>query len=159
MARCSYRFKQLEALRNEYKLVLIYLTNLRSANSLSCGYVSAFWVAGDGRKTVLYSCQGEVEVVPNSDFKFVRVSYVFKSMIVNGRIVYLETEESKEWKELGPIEPEGLKDTDKDVRLALLDLRETDNTSFKTIDKMLKEADVSEIGDLLIGGSIDDDLG
>lgn len=73
----------------------------------------AFWVAGDGVRTLLYFTSGLAEVVANQQFTVLRVVGAQKFKIADGRIEYL-MDEASPWKDLGPITKDGRRPGDTD---------------------------------------------
>lgn len=100
----------------------------------------AFWVAGDGHKTMLYFTNGLAEIVNNSNFVFEGVHGAQSFKIVEGRIQYM-MDEGSEWKDLGPITPMGKRDSDTRVEdMRRVHLKNKELVLDAEEDKQLKKA-------------------
>lgn len=73
----------------------------------------AFWVASDGKRTMVYFTNGLAEVLSNMNVTIIGVKGARISRIVDGRLQYMMDEESP-WKDLGPVSTEGVRPSDPD---------------------------------------------
>jgi hypothetical protein len=99
-------------LKRDYVALKVVGTPTGKNSTMFCGTTYLFWVVGDGSKTLVYRTSGNAEIVSNRDFVFVEVVDAQKSMVAEGRIMYLPTEEGSDWIDLGPILPHAYNDSD-----------------------------------------------
>lgn len=74
----------------------------------------AFWVVGDGCRTMFYFTSGLAEILQNSTFSIQGVVGAKETKIIEGRLKYL-IDEGSEWKDLGPMTKDGRLPTDSDL--------------------------------------------
>ena len=99
----------LEELRQDYTAIQV-VVNGDGVQTLGAGRRILFWVAGDGRRTAVFTTAGEFHVVHNAVFTLVGVYGAEETDITNGRIRYRSSD--GEWTDVGPHLPEGHRDTD-----------------------------------------------
>jgi len=106
MKRTPYRHHSLAYLSQNLKSVRLYIKAPRGA--MSSGTTSAFWVGGDGFRTAVYTCTGNLEILNNQDFDFIGVKGS-DTKTTDGRVTY---KSGNDWLDLGPISPSGVVPSD-----------------------------------------------
>ena len=97
-------------LKRSYKAVYLYGYD----NKVGYGNRVYFWVCGNGTRSILFSTAGELHIFRNDQFTVEGVLGAAKTMVVEGRVKYLPTEDG-DWVDLGPITPEGVRPDDPDM--------------------------------------------
>jgi hypothetical protein len=151
--------KTKEELKQQYKLVAIYVGVARAC-PLGSGHRYVYWVAGDGLQTLVYQCNGLACIIDNQQFKVMEVVGAAKTMINEGRVLYLENKLGAFWEDLGPITSSGKKDVD-DLEIVKRTLWSRDDWRITDLEASHKLADKSKAVEQFmdIGGSLEDDFG
>lgn len=104
----------LNQMKKSYVAITVHSVATDKTQVLPSGATILFWVAGDGYRTLVYRTSGNAQVLKNSKFEFCKVIGAKKSMISDGRILYLPEEEGTAWEDLGPITPGAATENDPD---------------------------------------------
>jgi len=110
----QYEYIPLSKLRKQFVCISVTGTPASKDTNLPSGATYLFWVVGDGRRTFVYRTSGNAMTVANADFTFGSVVGAAKSMVTNGRIVYLPEKDSAEWVDVGPLSVTAALHTDPD---------------------------------------------
>jgi hypothetical protein len=104
----------LEQLKESYVAINVFGSAKDKSEILPSGQTILFWVVGDGYRTFVYRTSGNAQVIKNKTFDFVSVVDAQKSMISEGRILYLPAGDDAAWQDLGPITPGACVEEDPD---------------------------------------------